>query len=169
MIRFLYHFSVPILPDNHQKYFMKKISLSLLVLFSSFSLLAQIREIPKIVEETFANQYPGAEKVEFKDFVVKVQVEFVWKGENMMATYSNKGLWKGSEKEWSFDKLSEEVKDGFHKSKFGDESWEVEETAMLFLPGGAEQYRILVRKSDVQKKYLFFNTTGRLLRTSVTL
>ncbi len=148
---------------------MKKIVLSLLVLFSVFNLMAQIREIPKIVEKTFANQYPGAEQVEFKDFVVKVQVEFVWKGENMMATYTNKGLWKGSEKEWSYDKLSDDVKDGFKKSKFGDDSWEVEETAVLYLPGGSEQFRILVRKSDVQKKYLFFNTTGRLLRTSVTL
>lgn len=148
---------------------MKKIVLSLLVLFSVFHLMAQIREIPKIVEETFANQYPGAEQVEFKDFVVKVQVEFVWKGENMMANYTNKGLWKGSEKEWSYDKLSDDVKDGFKKSKFGDDSWEVEETAVLYLPGGSEQFRILVRKSDVQKKYLFFNTTGRLLRTSVTL
>lgn len=148
---------------------MKKIVLFLLVLFSVINLMAQIREIPKIVEETFANQYPGAEQVEFKDFVVKVQVEFVWKGENMMATYTNKGLWKGSEKEWSYDKLSDDVKDGFKKSKFGDDSWEVEETAVLYLPGGSEQFRILVRKSDVQKKYLFFNTTGRLLRTSVTL
>lgn len=148
---------------------MKKLIFSLLVLVAGYSVQAQIREIPKIVEETFANQYPGAGQVEFQDFVVKVQVTFEWKGEQMMATYTNKGLWKGTEKEWTYDKLSDDVKDGFRKSKFGDESWEVEETAVLMLPGGSEQYRIRVRKSDVQKKYLFFNTTGRLLRTSVTL
>jgi len=39
----------------------------------------------------------------------------------------------------------------------------------LYLPGGSEQYRIRVRKSDVQKKYLYFNTKGRLLREAVTL
>lgn len=169
MIRFLYQFSVPFLPDNIQMKFMKRIIVVGLIAVFALPALAQIREIPKIVEETFANQYPNAEHVEFKDFVVKVQVEFEWKGDRMMATYTNKGLWKGSEKEWSFEKLPTEVKYGFEKSKFGDGAWEVEETAMLLLPGGSEQYRIEVRKSDVQKKYLFFNTTGRLLRTSVTL
>ncbi|MDX1955781.1 MAG: PepSY-like domain-containing protein [Chitinophagaceae bacterium] len=146
----------------------KILTLVVFILFGQ-SLFAQIREIPKIVEETFANQYPSAENVEFKDLMVKVQVHFEWKGDKMMATYSNKGLWKGTEKAWTYDSLPEDVKDGFKKSKFGDESWEVEETVQLDLPGGSQQYRILVAKSDVQKKYLFFNTGGRLLRTSVTL
>ena len=84
-----------------------------------------------------------------------------------MATYTNKGLWKGTEKDWDFEKLAEEVKDGFEKSKFAD--WEVSETAVLYLPGGSEQYRLRVRKNDVQKKYLFFNKSGRLLREAITL
>ena len=128
---------------------------------------AQIREIPKAVEETFTNQYKGASDIEYKDQLVRVDVHFDLEGEKMIASYTNKGSWKGTEKEWSFDKLSDAVKDGFAKSKYADR--EVEETKVLYLPGGAEQYRVLAKKNGVEKKYLFFNTRGRLLRTSITI
>ena len=128
---------------------------------------AQIREIPKAVEETFSQQYNGANNIDFKDQLVRVDVYFELKGDKMIASYTNRGIWKETEKEWSFDKLSEEVKDGFQKSKYADR--EVEETTVLYLPGGSEQYRIKAKKSGVDKKYLYFNTKGRLLRTSVTL
>lgn len=128
---------------------------------------AQIREIPKAVEETFTNQYKGATDIDYKDQLVRIDVHFSLDGENMIASYTNKGSWKGTEKDWSFDKLSAEVKDGFAKSKYADR--DVEETKVLYLPGGAEQYRVLAKKNDVEKKYLFFNTKGRLLRTSITI
>jgi hypothetical protein len=128
---------------------------------------AQIREIPKIVEETFANQYKGASNIEFRDQLVRVDVHFELDGESMIASYSNKGLWKETQKAWEFEKLPEEVKDGFEKSKFADR--EVTETVVLYLPGGTEQYRLLAKKNDVEKKYLYFNTKGRLLRTAITL
>ena len=148
---------------------MKK-SLSLIViLLSVFYSVghSQIREIPKIVEETFTSQYKGATNIDYKDQLVRVDVHFELEGEEMIATYSNKGLWRGTEKAWTFEKLPEEVKDGFQKSKYADR--EVEDTKVLYLPGGAEQYRILAKKNGVEKKYLYFNTKGRLLRTSLTL
>lgn len=128
---------------------------------------AQIREIPKAVEETFTSQYKGATDVEYKDQLVRVDVHFELEGEQMIASYTNKGVWKETQKAWEFDKLPQEVKDGFDKSKFADR--EVEETVMIYLPGGTEQYRIRAKKSSVDKKYLFFNPKGRLLRTSITL
>lgn len=147
------------------KKFLFMFSLSLVFLTNlSF---AQIREIPKAVEETFTQQYNGAANIDYKDQLVRVDVYFELKGEKMIASYSNKGIWKGTEKEWEFDKLSVEIKDGFQKSKYADR--EVEETTVLYLPGGTQQYRIKVKKSGVEKKYLFFNTKGRLLRTSITL
>ena len=128
---------------------------------------AQIREIPKIVEETFANQYRGASDIDFKDHLVRVDVHFLLDGESMIASYTNKGLWKETQKEWSFEKLPEEVKNGFEKSKYADR--EVAETIVLYLPGDITQYRLKAKKNDVEKKYLFFNPKGRLLRESVTL
>jgi hypothetical protein len=128
---------------------------------------SQIREIPKIVEETFANQYRGASDIDFRDHLVRVDVHFLLDGESMIASYTNKGLWKETQKEWSFEKLPEEVKNGFEKSKYADR--EVAETIVLYLPGDITQYRLKAKKNDVEKKYLFFNPKGRLLRESVTL
>lgn len=148
---------------------MKALFFSVLLLFSAVVSQAQIREIPKIVEETFTSQYPDASDVEYKDQLTEVEVHFILNGENMVATYTNKGRWKGTEKEWEFDKLSEAVKDGFSKSKYADETWEITETSILYLPGGSEQFRVLVKKNDLQKKYLFFNAKGRMLRESITI
>lgn len=147
----------------------KIVSLFLVVMIvvSKISFAQQLREIPKVVEETFARQYNGATNVEYRDQLVSVDILFELNGEKMLAFYSNKGLWKGTEKKWEFDKLPEDVKVGFEKSKYADR--EVEETTVLYLPGGAEQYRVKAKKNDVEKKYLFFNTNGRLLRTSLTL
>ncbi len=138
-----------------------------ILLFFAGSISAQIRSIPKVVEETFTSQYKDATNVQYRDELVRVDVSFTLNDEKMMATYSNKGVWKETKKEWTFDQLSPEVKDGFQKSKYADR--EVEETMVIYLPGGSEQYRILAKKNDVDKRYLYFNTKGRLLRSSITL
>ncbi|MCW3119476.1 MAG: hypothetical protein JWM28_3558 [Chitinophagaceae bacterium] len=138
-----------------------------ILIFATVSSFAQIREIPKPVRETFANQYPKAENTDFKDQLVKVDVNFEQNGEKFIASYNNKGDWKGTEKEWSFEDLPGDIKDGFEKSKYAD--WETTETRILYLPGGGEQYRLRIRKSDVQKKYLYFNKKGRLIREAITL
>jgi uncharacterized protein (DUF952 family) len=85
----------------------------------------------------------------------------------MIAKYNNKGEWKETEKEWSFEKLQPEVQDGFQKSKYSDE-WQVKETAVILLPNNAQHYRIKVEKNDLQKKYLFFSDKGKLIRDSIS-
>lgn len=147
---------------------MKKISIWMLaMIFTTGSAFAQIREIPKAVEETFSNQYKGATNIDYQDQLVHVDVQFELEGEKMVATYSNKGVWKETRKAWAFDKLSTEVQDGFKKSKYADR--EIEETTVIYLPGGSEQYRLKAKKSGVEKKYLFFNDKGRLIRDAITL
>ena len=148
---------------------MKKrlVSLAVCLTFISGIAFSQIREIPKAVEETFSNQYKGASDIDFKDQLVRVDVYFILDGESMIASYTNKGLWKETQKQWSFDKLPEDVKNGFEKSKYADR--EVDDVIALYLPGGLEQYRLKAKKNDVEKKYLYFNPKGRLLRETVTL
>ena len=145
-----------------------KILLAIISLLSiSFISNAQVREVPVVVKEVFENQYPKADVQEYDDLLVKVVVKFTLDSSEMKATYSNKGVWKGTEKEISYSSVPEEVKDGFNKSKYAD--WEVRESTQLHLPGGSTQYRLRVKKNDLQLKYLFFNTSGRLLRTSITI
>jgi hypothetical protein len=146
----------------------RKLLLTGVILFTiTFISRAQIREIPQAVRETFANQYPKAENTDFKDYLARVDVDFELNGQKMVATYSNKGDWRGTEKDYRFDELEETIQDGFQKSKYAE--WDITETKVLYLPGGSEQYRIRVKKNDVQKKYLYFNTKGRLLREALTL
>jgi hypothetical protein len=145
----------------------KGLLLNACLLLLSGIAFSQIREMPKAVEEAFANQYKGATNIEFKDQLTSVDVHFELEGEKMIASYSNKGLWKETQKELSIDSLPPDVKAGLEKSKFADR--EIENAIVLYLPGGTEQYRLKARKNDVEKKYLYFNPKGRLLRESLTL
>ena len=139
----------------------------LALFFTALHTLAQSKEMPAPVKETFSAQYPNAGDIVYRDNLLNSSVEFTVNGEKMVASYTKKGVWKGSEKDWSYDKLSEGVKDGFSKSKYAD--WKVEETKIIYRPGGMERFRIKVGKSDLQKKYLFFNKEGRLVDEQLTI
>lgn len=143
------------------------IILVLSFLFLKTSVSAQLREMPAEVKEAFGKQYPDAESPEFKDNIVLVKVHFSKNGEKMIATYNNKGMWRDTEKDWNFDHLPEDVKDGFQKSKYAE--WNITETKIIYLPGGNERYRVKVGKNDIQKKYLFFNKKGRLVEDTITI
>jgi len=128
---------------------------------------AQVTSIPEQARTNFAAQYPGATNVEWDNDVINVNVRFELNGEKMNAEYNNRGTWKSTLKDWTFDKLPDEVKNGFNKSKFADR--EVTEVKMVYLPGEVQQYRVKVEKNDLQKKYLYFNTEGRLVRDANTI
>lgn len=136
-------------------------------LLTLISAKAQIREVPDEVEQVFTAQYAGAENIEYKDHLLTVKVHFTLKGEKMIATYTNKGLWKETEKDLSFEQLPEAVKDGFQKSKYFD--WKVVETKALYRPYNVELYRIKVEKNELRRKNLLFNTKGRLQDDEITL
>ena len=81
---------------------------------------AQLRPIPTAVTNAFSKQYPGATEVKYSDQLSGVYVTFLHNGEKMVASYSNKGVWKETTKESNFEQLPEEVKNGFQKSRFAD-------------------------------------------------
>ncbi len=137
--------------------------LSLLSLFTS----AQVTSIPEAAKENFAKQYPEAKNVEWDNDVVNVNVRFDINDEHMNAEYSNKGIWKSTVKDYTYDQLPAAVQEGFKKSKYADRK--VTETKVVYYPGNVEQYRIKTEKNDLQKKYLFFNEDGRLIRDAITI
>ena len=149
---------------------MKPIRLSVLfivLLISSFNGYAQVTSVPEQAKENFFKQYPEAKNAVWQNDIVNVNVRFEVDDDKMNAEYNNKGIWKSTLKEWTFDKLPQDVKEGFSKSKYADR--EVSDVKVVYLPGYVIQYRLKAEKSDVEKKYLFFNTEGRLLRSTVTL
>jgi hypothetical protein len=149
---------------------MKLLRLSVLLIVFSVSYFngnAQVTSIPEQAKENFFKQYPEAKNVKWENNVVNVNVRFEVDSNQMNAEYSNKGIWKNTLKDWTYDKLPEDIKEGFKKSKYADR--EVTDVKVLYLPGYVIQYRLKAEKNDVEKKYLFFNTEGRLLRSAVTL
>lgn len=147
---------------------MKRINLVILILMTGVvSSFAQIREIPKEVREQFSRQYPMATDVDFNDNLLNVNIEFTLDNEKWTAEYNNKGVWKHSEKKWTFEQLPDAVKEGFNKSKYADR--EVKGVIIIYYPGDITQYRIKTEKSAVEKKYLYFNPQGRLLRETITI
>jgi hypothetical protein len=144
--------------------FSKFFSLCLLLALS-FSASAQLGKIPSTVTDAFNKQYPDAKQVSYEDNFSDYSVHFVLDSIKMIARFNSKGIWKGSERASHFDALSDEVKDGFSKSKYAD--WKIREVSILVLPeaaGGGEQAKIRVSSGDLNKRVLYFNRTGRLVR-----
>ena len=139
----------------------------LFLFFLSSQSFSQVTKIPQSAKENFAKQYPSAQNVNWDNDVINVNVRFELNGERMNAEYSNKGIWKKTEKDWTYSKLPDAIKDGFNKSKYADRG--VTEAVIVYLPGDVEQYRLKVERNDLQKKYLFFNKDGRLVREAITI
>lgn len=145
----------------------KSVSLFLVLFALVFTASAQLRKIPSEVTDAFQAKYPSARNVEYADMLATIHVHFILDSARMVAKYNPNGLWKETEKEWSFDRLVKEVQEGFEKSKYATD-WKIKEATIIYLPDG-EQYRVKVEKNNLKKKYLFFDKKGRLLRDSLTI
>ena len=137
------------------------------ILVSSVAGNAQVTSIPIEAKENFFKQYPEATNVQWENDVVNVNARFEQDSNKMNAEYSNKGIWKRTLKDWTYDKLTVDVKDGFVKSKYA--GMQMLDVKVLYLPGYVIQYRLKVAKNEVERKFLFFNTEGRLTRTTVAI
>lgn len=147
---------------------MRKVLILFVIFFSGLVSFAQIRKTPAAVTTAFAKQYPNASKVQYEDNLINVQVHFVQDSAKMIAKYNSDGEWKETERESSYDMLPAEVKLGYEKSKYSLD-WKVRETALIYMPHNETRYRLKVEKNDVQKKYLFFDKNGRLIKDSLTI
>jgi hypothetical protein len=132
------------------------------------SALAQIRKIPAEVTEAFKEKYPGASQVEWKDKLTNFVAVFQEDGIQYEARFNKKGEWKDTESAIDTDELPEAVNEGYNKSKYADE-WKIEAAYKIVLPNEKVNYRVLARKSDLQKKNILFNSEGRLLKDNMTL
>jgi hypothetical protein len=150
---------------------MKLIRLPLLIIIALLAIspkgFSQVTSIPEQAKENFFKQYPDAENVQWSNDVVNVNARFEQDGNHMNAEYNNNGIWKRTFKDWTFDELPGDVKDGFEKSKYAGK--QVLEVKVLYLPGFVIQYRLKVSKNNVENKFLYFNPAGRLLRSTIAI
>ncbi|NCI50261.1 hypothetical protein GWC95_10030 [Sediminibacterium roseum] len=128
---------------------------------------AQLRKVPSVVTNAFSAQYPTATNLTWKDNLTNFEAQFDLSGNHTVAKFKSTGEWIETQKDLTFDGLSAAVRDGFNKSKYND--WPKEEIKEISSKGKGTNYRIYVRKADLNKRYLFFNTQGVLIRDAITL
>lgn len=136
------------------------------------SVHAQLRKIPAEVTSALKAKFPNAQKVEWKDKLTYFEASFDDNGVATTADFSSKGEWQQTESGLSWDAAPAAVKDGFKKSKYADANdWKMGETVTKVVKSdNSVLYRIYVDKVDgIQKKYLYFNTSGQLEKETLTL
>jgi Putative beta-lactamase-inhibitor-like, PepSY-like len=148
---------------------MKKISALIMsvMLLAVFSMQAQLRKIPADVTEAFKEKYPDTKNAEWKDKISSFQVSYEMSGVHYQSKFNSKGGWLQTEKEIEEDALPQAVKEGYGKSKFTD--WELKSVAFIESNNKDIEYRLFVRKSGVEKKYLYFDKDGKLIKDSITI
>lgn len=128
---------------------------------------AQLRKVPAAVTEAFKEKYPDTKNAEWKDKLSAFQVSYEMGGGKYNARFTGKGEWLQTEKEIDEAALPAGVRDGFDKSKFT--AWELKSVSRIESKDNQVQYRLLVKKSGVEKKYLYFNEEGKLVKDALTM
>lgn len=147
---------------------MKKITFVLTVALAILNTVSfgQIRKIPAEVTTAFSEKFPKASNVEWSDKITAFEATFEFNNKKTEASFSPKGEWKKTETTLQADEVPAAVIDGLSKSKYTD--WENRSYVKVVDEKGTT-YRVLVKKSDIQKKYLFFTPEGQLTRDAITL
>lgn len=151
----------------HQQSYFRYLGIMLLVTLLTVPTFAQLRKIPFDVTDAFMSRYPHAEKLEWRDKLTAFEAHFYLNGFEMTADFSARGDWQKTEKFLNLNTLHNEVADGFKKCKYA--GWAIISIAEISIISEPVVYRMLVKKTSLQKKYLYFNARGKLLRETITL
>lgn len=128
---------------------------------------AQLRKIPSEVTEAFKQKYSNASNVEWKDRLTSYVAVFQSDGKTHSAYFDDDGTWKHTETVIDQSELPAAVNDGFRKSKYTE--WNVDRVERIDMAGGEVRYRVQVKKGDVRKKNLVFNSEGQMMKDKITV
>lgn len=142
---------------------MKTLVMAVAFLLTAGMVSAQLRKVPAEVTDAFKAKYPDARQVEWKDKLTRFDVDFVSNNLQSTASFSNDGKWQKTEQKMEFENLPATVKDGFNKSKYND--WTPGSVTKISSADEGIQYKVYAEKSSiVQKKFLYFNEQGQLIK-----
>lgn len=125
-------------------------------------------EVENRIKDDVMERYPGIEEFTLQNQLVRVVAEFELNDTSYTSVYSSKGKWQSTVYGIDPSDLPEEVTDGYDKSKYAVD-WEITAAEIYDTPAKGVQYRLTVEKNQFQKKYLYFNENGRLLKDALTL
>jgi hypothetical protein len=144
-----------------------KVLLTTVLAFVLLSTQAQFRKVPMEATNAFKEKYASATNVSWRSGLTTHKAQFELNGVKYTAEFKNTGEWIKTEGVLTYDKLPSEVSDGFHKSLYS--GWERQELIQIDTKDKGTEYRIKVKKSDIGKKYLFFNPQGQLVKEAITI
>lgn len=140
--------------------------LSVIVLMTITS-YSQFKKVPVAVRESFSLQYPDAEVIAWDGALFNSSIRFMLDNKHMNSKYSNKGVWKYTEEKTSFEAIPSAVKAAFHASKFKELA--IQEVDIMYYPDASRQYRIKAGNNAVEKKYLYYDEEGKLVKQGITI
>lgn len=133
------------------------------ILFAS-GLSAQVVNIPDKAKEDFSKKHANAKDVDWENRVTYYLVHFTEEGIAATSHYRLDGTWDFTEKKMSV--FPAEVMESFSKSKYRD--WKINEKAFVENDNSEKLYRYEVTKG-VEKKYVFFDKAGKLVKENPTV
>lgn len=114
-----------------------------------------------MVKQVFDKQYPEAKEVDWKGGLDNHSVTFKLNSKKYKALYTKDGSWVSTETDVVFENLPKSVQLSFGASNY--KAWTVKECFEIIKPRTeANEYKIHVQKSSINKKILLFDAKGRL-------
>lgn len=122
---------------------------------------AQLIKVSDMVKQVFDKQYPEAKEVDWKGGLDNHSVTFKLNSKKYKALYTKDGSWVSTETDVVFENLPKSVQLSFGASNY--KAWTVKECFEIIKPRAeANEYKIHVQKSSINKKILLFDAKGRL-------
>ena len=148
---------------------MKKIvallAMTLGIIFS-VSLQAQVVNIPGKAKDHFAKKYPGATNSDWHNNVANYTCRFQWNKGEFKAYYRMDGTWDYTVQYLKESELPQAVQDAVAKSRIA--SWEPKSAAYVENNKGQKTYRV-ERKKGIEGKFIFFDATGKEVKSTVKI
>lgn len=135
-------------------------AITLLVTHSS---LAQVVNIPDKAKQSFADKYPKAKDIVWTNNISNYTATFRRKKTHYTAHYNIDGAWDNTENQLDNDDVPKDVREAFSKNRFAD--WKVNSTDFVEDSKGQNLYRYNLKKG-IEKKYLYFDKTGKEVKVN---
>ncbi len=122
---------------------------------------AQSNQPPAAITDIFTKMFPTATKVDWKEKTSNFTAFFNLNDRKCEAKFAKTGGWLNTEETISLDSLPRPVREAFKAGKYAD--WNETSAYSIRSVEGTTQYHLVISRSDMGRKILFFSSDGNLL------
>lgn len=129
------------------------------ICLSSGVVSAQRKQVPIAVNEAFAQMFPAALHVEWREKTTNFTVFFTVNDRKCEAKYEKNGGWLSTEESLQWDSLPRPVRDSFNLSQYSD--WQKISAYSLTTEVASTQFHLVVTKNNLGRRILFYTADGK--------